>query len=377
MLRKIFKWSTLVILTVLLLGFLSGVVFLYTSPEFGGVANYSDLERFKKSKQYKGDVFINQTPTSMDIDLSSVPGLLWDFIKGNEHSQPKSKLEIIKTDSAMVATPKLSARVLWYGHSTILLQIEGMNVVLDPMMGLVPAPSKYLGTKRYSRELPLEIKKMPEIDAVIISHDHYDHLDYGSVVRIKGKTKHFYCPLGVGLHLKRWGVAADKIHELDWWDTAHLGKLSFVLTPSRHFSGRGITDRFKTLWGSWVVKGSQENIYFSGDGGYGPHFKEIGQKYGPFDLAFLECGQYNEKWAQIHMMPEQAAQAGVDLQAKVIMPIHWGAFTLALHSWTDPVERIITAASQLNLPVATPQIGELVRLDSLVNRKEEWWHSIE
>lgn len=370
-------WFGLSLLILIILITIGGTIFLNTSPQFGGIANTEDLERYSKSEQYKDDIFVNAIPTSMDVGLTSMPGLLWDFITGTKNGKPSSKLDIIKTDSTLVAQPKQAAQILWYGHSTILLQIDGMNIVLDPMMGLVPAPSNYLGGKRYSRELPIEIKKLPEVDAVIISHDHYDHLDYGSVVRIKDKAKKFYCPLGVGVHLKRWGVSPEKIQELDWWDSVNQDKLSFVLTPSRHFSGRGLGDRSKTLWGSWVVKGTKENIYFSGDGGYGPHFKEIGERYGPFDLAFIECGQYNEKWSQIHMMPEESAQAGIDLKADVIMPIHWGAFTLALHSWKDPIERIKIKANELNISVATPRIGELLPVGSLKERTTEWWGEVE
>ena len=213
------------------------------------------------------------------------------------------------------------------------------------------------------------------IDAMLISHDHYDHLDHGSIEALNTRTKEFYVPLGVGAHLRAWGIEEDRIHELDWWEEIDHEDLHFAFAPSRHFSGRGITDRFSTLWGSWVIQGSQDNIYFSGDSGYGPHFAEIGAKYGPFDFAMMECGQYNEKWAEIHMMPEETAQAAVDVGAKVMMPIHWGSFVLAMHSWTDPVERVIKKADELHMPILVPMIGEVITMDSIQPSKEPWWLS--
>ncbi len=179
--------------------------------------------------------------------------------------------------------------------------------------------------------------------------------------------------MGVGSHFKKWGISDELIHEMNWNDQRSLDSILFTFTPSRHFSGRGLTDRFNTLWGSWVIKGKSENIYFSGDGGYGTHFKEIGSMYGPFDFAMIECGQYNEKWNQIHMMPEESAQAAKDLNAKLMMPIHWGAFSLALHSWTDPVERVIKKATELQIPIITPKIGEKIFFNAPEKYNTEWW----
>jgi L-ascorbate metabolism protein UlaG (beta-lactamase superfamily) len=251
--------------------------------------------------------------------------------------------------------------------------MDGKNILIDPMFGPVPAPHPWLGRARFTDGLPLEIAQLPMIDAMLISHDHYDHLDYGSIRALNAKTKEFFVPLGVGAHLRSWGIEASRIHEMDWWDEADHGSLHFAFAPARHFSGRGLTDRFSTLWGSWVIHGKQDSIYFSGDSGYGPHFQEIGAKYGPFDFAMMECGQYNEKWPLIHMMPEETAQAAVDLGAKAMMPIHWGTFVLAMHSWTDPVERVTKRAEELGMPVITPRIGAVVSLDALATFRERWW----
>lgn len=348
------------------------------SPEFGGKHEPSDKSRYEQSGNYKDGKFVNLTPTSMDMGFVDMMKTLKDFVVGVPNSQPYFELPIEKVDSLALTQNTAKTQLIWFGHSAFLLQLDGLNILIDPMFGSVPAPHPWLGKKRYSKELPIEIEKLPTIDLIIFSHDHYDHLDYGSIQKLKGKTKKFYVPLGVGIHLKKWGVAPESIQELNWWDEIKHENLVLAFTPARHFSGRGLTNRFSTLWGSWVIKGTKDNIYFSGDSGYGSHFKEIGEKYGPFDFAMMECGQYNEKWSQIHMMPEETAQAAIDVNTKVMMPIHWGAFTLALHSWTDPVERVTKKATELGMPTLVPIIGSSIQLDSLLaeranEKRMKWW----
>jgi L-ascorbate metabolism protein UlaG (beta-lactamase superfamily) len=242
------------------------------------------------------------------------------------------------------------------------------------MFGDVPAPHPWLGKHRFSKSLPIEIEKLPQIDAVILSHDHYDHLDYGSITKLKSKVNQFFTPLGVGSHLTEWGIDSSKVKELDWWDEVQYGDFTFACTPAQHFSGRRMGDRGATLWASWVIKTAENSIFFSGDSGYNAHFKEIGEKYGPFDFAMIECGQYNEQWKQIHMMPEQTVLAGIDLKAKLIMPIHWAAFKLAFHTWTDPIERVTKKAKEMNMPIATPMIGEPILIDKQNQfPHSDWW----
>ncbi len=240
------------------------------------------------------------------------------------------------------------------------------------MLGPAAAPHVFLGPNRFNKELPIAIEDLPEIDAVIFSHDHYDHLDHPTILKIKDKVGHFYVPLGLGSHLKSWGVSENKITELKWWDEVDFEGLKFVCTPARHFSGRGLTNRNTTLWASWVIQGNHHNIYFSGDGGYWSGFKEIGDKYGPFDLCMMECGAYNEMWHNIHMMPEETAQATLDLQGRLLMPIHWGAFNLSLHDWDDPAKRVSVKAKELGLPLLTPIIGEEVIIPSYIPNNN-WW----
>lgn len=360
-------------ITVLTL-FLVGFLFVNYSPQFGGKHSPEDVKRYEATPNYLDGKFENLVPTAMDMPPQKMLSTLVDFIKGVPNSRPDFDIPVHRVDSLEIVEWQDSTKLVWFGHSAFLLTLEGKTILLDPMFGDVPAPHPWLGNKRYSSELPIEIEKLPAIDAILISHDHYDHLDYGSIQKLKDKTKAFYVPLGVGVHFIEWGIPKEKIVEFDWWDELNVDDIQLAFTPARHFSGRGLGDRFTTLWGSWVINGSQDTLYFSGDSGYGPHFTEIGNKYGPFDFAMMECGQYNENWSEIHMMPEETAQAAIDLKAKMMMPIHWGAFTLSLHSWTDPVERVSIAASNLNMPLLIPQIGEQIVMDStIVVSNSNWW----
>ena len=350
-----------------------GVLFVNLSPEFGGKHSKKDVERYSTSENYKEGKFENIKVANMDMSFSQTMGTLVDFIKGTDNSKPDFELPVEKIDSLGWEQNDSTDRLFWFGHSSFLLKLDGKNILLDPMLGEVPAPHPWLGGKRYSKELPIEIQKLPQIDVVLISHDHYDHLDYGSIQLLKEKVNLFMVPLGVGAHLREWGVDESSIQEFDWWQESTYENIGLAFTPSRHFSGRGLTDRFSTLWGSWVIKGRSKNLYFSGDSGYGEHFKEIGEKFGPFDFAMMECGQYNEKWADIHMMPEETVQASADVNTKKAMPIHWGAFTLALHAWTDPVERFTQKAKQINLNYIIPKIGEEIDLNELKHDGDTWW----
>ncbi|MEL6650741.1 MAG: MBL fold metallo-hydrolase [Bacteroidota bacterium] len=299
------------------------------------------------------------------------------FLRSDPSRQPGEPQPIESiTSETLAQNPDSVTRVSWFGHSAFLLQIDGVNLLLDPMLGKTPSPHPWMGTKRYTDQLPINIEDLPHIDAVLISHDHYDHLDYESIVKLRDKVDAFFVPLGVGAHFVRWGVPEEKITEHNWWEESQFEGLTLACTPARHFSGRGLTDRMTTLWSSWVIIGQQDTIYFSGDSSYGPHFKEIGEKYGPFDFAMMECGQYNKMWKDVHMMPEETAQAGVDVKAKLLMPIHWGAFTLALHSWTDPIERVSKKAKELGLTITTPKIGEPIFLRKESFPTEPWWEDV-
>jgi len=377
-LKLFLKMSTLFIVGLIGLIILIGFLFIQFSPQFGGKPSKEQVALYQQSPQYKDGLFVNETPTTMDMNFSTFMSVMKDYIVGVPHNTPKHPLPVLSIDSLeIVNRPDSITRLTWFGHSAFLLEIQGMNLLIDPMFGATPSPHPWLGRNRFTDGLPIEIKKLPKIDAVIFSHDHYDHLDYESILQLKDKVGQFYTPLGVGAHLAAWGVPVEYIHELNWWEEIQYEDLIFKCVPARHFSGRGFGDRFTTLWCSWVIQGPKQNIYFSGDSGYGPHFKIIREKYGPFDFAMMECGQYDKRWDNIHMMPEETAQAAVDVNAKLFMPIHWGAFVLALHTWKDPIERVTKKALDLGIPIATPRIGEPIVLELAEKPNSRWWEAIE
>lgn len=344
------------------------------SPQFGATPAKSQQKIFETSSNYSDGKFRNQVPTTVGLSFRETMSLLGEFLFGDKSlKEPGDPLPMQRIDSTELVTRSTDImRLTWFGHSAILLETEGAKILIDPMLGQRAGPLPIISPKRFNEELPIEIEKLPFIDVVIISHDHYDHLDYGSIVRLKDKVGRFYVPLGVGAHLRSWGVKADIITELNWWQEAEHQGFNFICAPARHFSGRGFTNNI-TLWSSWIIQTSRRQFYFSGDSGYGPHFKEIGQKYGPMDFVMMECGQYNEKWPAIHMVPEETVQATIDVKGKVLLPIHWGAFTLAMHTWDDPINRVVTEANRLNVPIATPKIGEMILLDNHDIPSSRWW----
>ncbi|MDF2876825.1 MAG: hypothetical protein K0R22_3508 [Sporomusa sp.] len=298
--------------------------------------------------------------------------ILRDFITGNPGRKPDRPIPIDIIDT-LSGPDNNQANVIWFGHSTVLVELEGKRLLLDPMFADTPSPFPLIGGKRFSKVLPIDPKKLPPIDIVILSHDHYDHLDYHSIMQLKDKTGFFCVPLGVGRRLRRWGVDPGKIREFEWWNELNLAGMMLACTPARHFSGRSLFDRNKTLWCSWVITGQHTRVFFSGDGGYGPHFEQIGKKYGSFDLTLMECGQYDERWSDIHMLPEQTVQAHIDVKGNSMIPIHWAAFCLAFHAWTDPVERVIKAAKERKVNIITPKIGESVIVGSAEYPVSTWW----
>ncbi|MEP1085618.1 MBL fold metallo-hydrolase [Algoriphagus sp.] len=360
-------------LSIVLLIAIIAILFVSLSPQFGGSSSKEKIAQFEKLEYFENGKFSNLIPTNLDMEFSEAIKMLPEFLKNDPNRRPNFDLPVEMRDSLELVDKDHPTRLVWFGHSTFLLQIEGKNILIDPMFSEVPSPTPLFGKKRYSEELPITIEKLPQIDLIIMSHDHYDHLDYESIKKLKDKTKEFYMPLGMGAHFEEWGINPSQIHELGWWDEIQADGLLLALTPARHFSGRGLTNRFSTLWGSWVIRGQKDNIYFSGDSGYGPHFKEIGEKYGPFNFAMMECGQYNERWTDIHMIPEETAQAAKDIKASIFMPIHWAAFTLAMHTWTDPVERVLAKSKEIDQPIFVPEIGEFIELDKNLKTTRKWW----
>ncbi len=365
---KFLKRFFLSLAVLLLVSTLSIGIFVYSSPQFGQSPEGKQLLLIKESSHYNEGVFQNLVETSVDMPSGDMLDVLKEFLVGDESRVPSKPLPTAFSNDAGLADS--ITKITWYGHSAVLLVIDGKKILFDPMLGSASSPVPFL-TKRFPYDSPIPIDDLGYIDFVIISHDHYDHLDMPTIKKIKENVGHFYTALGVESHLISWGIPEDQITSLDWWQTSEQMGLLFVSTPARHFSGRGLTDRNKTQWASWVVKGKKESIYFSGDGGYSDHFKKIGKEYGPFDLAMIECGQYNKRWSEIHLTPEETAQAALDLNAKKAMPIHWGAFNLSLHSWTDPIERVKKAAQRLDVDLIHPVIGRQFSIQE--SPRSDWW----
>ncbi|MGN4944290.1 MBL fold metallo-hydrolase [Bacillus cereus group sp. MYBK104-1] len=316
--------------------------------------------------------FINQIHTDVSFKPKDIIGLMTDYLKTKTKLRPIKNLPIVLSNKDNESLESLT----WFGHSASLLKIEGKKLLLDPMFGETSSPFPLFNSKRYSGTFSLEREDLQEIDAIIISHNHYDHLNYKSIMQLKDRAKHFYVPTGVAQYLIKWGVSPSKISEHNWWDEITFDNIKLVCAPARHFSGRSMTDRDCSLWCSWLILGQETKIFFSGDSGYAPHFKEIGDKYGPFDLTLMECGQYDPRWSAIHMLPEETVQAHIDVQGELLLPIHWGAFTLALHEWSDPIERVTKEANRLEVKITTPQIGESITLKSTDYPRYAWWRKI-
>ncbi|MGL6315652.1 MBL fold metallo-hydrolase [Vibrio sp. WXL103] len=273
-----------------------------------------------------------------------------------DEPEPSFDLPVMSMSREQVEA-ELQNSVFRLGHSSVLLKLDQQLVLTDPVFSDRASPVQWAGPKRF-HQAPITIDELPNIDVVVISHDHYDHLDKSAVKQLAAKVSLFLVPLRVGKHLRNWGIEEDKIVELNWWESHVFNGIEYTLTPTQHFSGRTGLDRDNTLWGSWVIAAASQRVFFSGDSGYFSGFKQIGDKYGPFDLTLIETGAYNEAWSQIHMFPEQSVQAHLDLKGKVMFPIHNSTFDLAIHDWQEPINRALETANQRGVTMVLPQMGE-------------------
>lgn len=335
---------------------------------FGKLPSGERLEKIKKSVNYKNDVFSNFNETIMLVGDSSYIKMTKEFFSKPKNTSPDTLIPSIKTNLKDLPSDKTS--IIWFGHSSYLLKTGGVVFLIDPVISGSAAPfstmvKSFKGSDAYTTE------DFPAIDVLILTHDHYDHLDYKTVTKLKDKVKSVYCSLGVASHLEYWGYEKSKIHEMDWWDKKEANQFTLTAAPARHFSGRGLT-RAKTLWSSFILRTNKHQFYLGGDSGYDTHFKQIGEKFNGFDLAILECGQYNAKWPYIHMTPEETVKAGLDLKAKVLFPVHWGKFALAFHPWNESIERFTKEAQLQNVKYTTPMIGEPLVIDEVYPLKT-WW----
>ena len=333
-----------------------GAVAMGSTGWLASLGGRPEPERMRRSPQYAGGKFRNRAATRMLKE-----GTFWQMARhqvfGGEERVPRQPLAVVRHGAADYAVAPAGLRATWIGHASVLLEIDGRRVLTDPIWSDRCSPSTLVGPRRFHAP-PVALADLPPIDAVVISHDHYDHLDMATVQALK--AAHFAVPLGVGAHLLKWGIAADHISELDWGESAKVNGLTLTATPAQHYSGRNPLHRDETLWASWVIAGPQHRAFFTGDSGYFDGFRQIGASYGPFDLALVKIGACDPTWQEIHMCPEEAVQAGQEVGARLLLPVHWATFNLAFHAWNEPAERALAAAQKAGIALATPRPGEFV-----------------
>ena len=341
------------------------------SRVFGRLPTGARLQKIKQLPIYAHGAINNITFTGITSEGYGYWDVLKAMVKGNTKNKPPGEMPHVKPDF----TSAEGTKITWFGHSSYLLQIEQLKVLVDPVFSRSTSPFKFIGNSSYKGTDFIHAADMPEIDVLVISHDHYDHLDIQTIDALKSKVKHFVTSLGVGEHLERWGIPTNRITELSWGENAVVAGLSFTAAGARHFSGRSFK-RNQSLWSSFVLQTPQHKIYLGGDSGYDKHFAEIGEKYGPFDLAVIECGQYNEMWSHIHLFPEETAKVAKELKADWLLPVHWGKFSLALHDWDDSIRRVTAEAAKLQQKITTPLMGEAIILGSHYPQKH-WWLEVQ
>ena len=359
----IMKKILVMIFSIILFVVASSVIFYRCAPQFGASPSKIERQRIERSPNFKDGKFVNLETTPVMVKKINYFKMFKEVINSSKVNAPKTPIETKVFDKNRFLQNDSAISMTWFGHSTVLLRVEGINIITDPVFSKRASPFSFAGTKAFNYTHEMLIDSLPAIDYVIISHDHYDHLDYNSIKKLNLITKKFLVPLGVRAHLERWGVPSEKIVDLDWWEKYEIDSLHwFVNTPARHFSGRRMGNRNSTLFSSWVINIGNYRLFFGGDSGYGLHFKQIGDKYGPFNLTMLECGQYNEHWAYIHSFPEQTIQANIDLKGKQLLPIHWGKFLLNLSPWHESIERARKEAQIKGADIVSPTIGEVVKI---------------
>lgn len=356
---------------------LVGLAALAVAPSacssLGASASGARLERMKASPQWDGSRFVNRLPTpqGLDDDVGT-----WEMLKawfgGDQIREPTEPIPMVKRTPESLSGPASDTpRITWMGHSSTIIELDGTRILTDPMWSKRASPVSFAGPKRF-HPTPIALEDLPPIDAVVVSHDHYDHLDMQTIKTLSAWIPVFVVPLGIGAHLESWGVSPERIVELDWWEEHVVRNVRLVATPARHFSGRGLKNRNQSLWASWAFVGPGHRMFFSGDTGMHADFDEIGARLGPFDVTMLEVGAYNTWWRNVHLGPEQAVDAHLRLGGRVMMPVHWGTFSLALHGWTEPVERLLVETKRRHVTLVTPRPGETVDA-ARPEPPRRWW----
>ncbi|MBI3395132.1 MAG: MBL fold metallo-hydrolase [Spirochaetia bacterium] len=341
---------------------------------FGGTPRGPITEKMRASAMYHDGEFANQpfVPTL-------VPGTFWSMTRrqlfGSEQRVPELPIQpVFPEPSRFSNPPSVGLRAVWFGHASVMVEIDGVRFFTDPILSERASPLDHLGPVRFFAP-PIALKDLPKIDAVVISHDHYDHLDMKTVRFLAETGTVFFVPLGVGSHLEAWRVPAKQIVELDWWESGNVRGVQFVCTPAVHYSGRGLFNRNSTLWSSWSVIGPKHRFFHSGDTGFSGHFAEIGKKLGPFDLTSVKIGAYDVTWEGIHMNPEDAVASHAAVRGKRMLPVHWGTFNLAIHDWDEPIRRAQAKAAEMKIDLVTPKPGEIVDADAPF-ASSDWWAAL-
>jgi L-ascorbate metabolism protein UlaG (beta-lactamase superfamily) len=334
---------------------------------FGGRLAGLRFERIQDSPYFDGQKFVNAIATK--LGAPSV-GVAWDYLFNRAEREPRDPFPIIRPESgSLIAGRGEELRVTWLGHSTVLLEIDGRLILTDPVFGPRASPVSFMGPKRF-HPAPVYPDQLPPLDMILVSHDHYDHLDYPTIGKLATRDTRWVTSLGVGAHLERWGVRPEQITELGWWEEGDINGLQVVATPSRHFSGRG-PGAAATFWSSWAIRGPRHSIWFSGDTGpWDEGFADIGERFGGFDLSLIEIGAWHPSWGQIHLGPENAMRVHQQVRAKTMMPVHWGTFSLALHAWDQPIVHLMDMAERESVQLLSPMMGESVHRESGVS---EFW----
>lgn len=349
--KRLKLMATVVLLLLAVLALATWLVFRL--PSFGGVAEGARLARMQASPQWHKGRFENTPPYVSNMSLKRE---LHDWM-GDEVRVPTFEIPVLKMSGDTLAQPAAPGlRAWWLGHASTLIEIDGLRILTDPVFSERTSPFQFAGPARF-HPVPLPLEHWKNIDAVVISHDHFDHLDMDTIRHLAQGGTHFYVGLGIGAHLERWQVPAAQIHEMDWWEQLEIKGVKIVCTPARHYSGRTSMNN-STLWASWMVKGPTHSFYFSGDTGYAEHFKTIRAKLGAPELALVKVGAYGDTWMDIHMSPESAIQSVQDLGASLLLPVHWASFNLANHPWAGPPTRTLAAAKAAAVQVALPRVGE-------------------
>jgi L-ascorbate metabolism protein UlaG (beta-lactamase superfamily) len=334
------------------------------------------LERMRASPRFADGVFRNTARVAPGLKPGTALPVMSEFLFGGARRVPIAPLPSVSPLEPWARAPETGLRATWLGHSTLLIEIDGARVLTDPVWGERASPLRFAGPKRF-QPVPVPIAALPPLDAVVISHDHYDHLDVPTVVELARRGTPIYTSLGVGAHLEAAGVPAERVVELDWWESEGVpGRdLRITAAPSQHFSGRGVGDRNRTLWSSLALTGPRHRVFFSGDTGLTPEYAEIAARLGPFDLVMLEVGAFHPAWGDIHLGPDNALEALALLGGGSFLPVHWGTFNLAIHAWDEPAERVLQVAPARGVPLVMPRLGEPVE-PARAERVEPWWRAV-